>query len=225
MRLFELESYISQVAGRRDLDTQFCSQLQALMEGLFLDDNSHPCHSIESRPKELMSVREKIQRKGYTHPDSQMTDLIGLRVIMYYDAHVDYVVEVLRREFNVDESHTVDKRSAGPGRPEGYRSFHVVAQLDSDRVKLTEWSQNADRYFEIQVRSILAHAWAAIDHSLEYKRAGGASEKGKEILALIASNLREADEQFNELRVVEDLTRVREGESSAPRVRWWDSHV
>ncbi|MFT4040942.1 MAG: hypothetical protein QM692_22355 [Thermomicrobiales bacterium] len=223
MRLFQLEQYLAKLEANRDSDLRFCQLLEALMEGLFLKDENYPCHSIESRPKSLLSAREKIQRKGYENPDEEMVDLIGLRIIMYYDSHVDYVVGVLRRELTVVEEHTEDKRSAGGGKPDGYRSYHVVARLNGTRATLPEWGDFPNRLFEIQVRSILAHAWAAIDHSMEYKRAGKISPASKALLRTIASNLREADERFNELRDLEDMNRSAGALNPVSERYWWET--
>lgn len=222
MRLFQLEQFLAKLESNRERDVRFCQLLEALMEGLFLEDENYPCHSIESRPKSLSSVREKIQRKGYENPDEELVDLIGLRIIMYYDSHVDYVVGVLGRELSVVAEHTEDKRSAGVEKPDGYRSYHVVARLDDKRAALPEWRDFPNRLFEIQVRSILAHAWAAIDHSMEYKRAGKITPASKALLRTIATNLREADKQFNELRDLEDINRSAETLKPAAERYWWE---
>jgi ppGpp synthetase/RelA/SpoT-type nucleotidyltranferase len=63
----------------------FRIQLVGLLRAL-LDREGRPYHQIESRCKGIKEFREKIIRKGYTNPARQMTDMVGLRAIMFYDA-------------------------------------------------------------------------------------------------------------------------------------------
>ena len=54
---------------------------------------------------------------------------------------------------------------------------------------------------EIQVRTVLMHAWAEIEHKLAYKSADQVPDKFRRKLYRLSAKFEEADEQFEDLRV------------------------
>jgi ppGpp synthetase/RelA/SpoT-type nucleotidyltranferase len=54
----------------------------------------------------------------------------------------------------------------------GYRTIHLVVSLSNTRTILPEYSEFDDLKFEIQLRTILEHAWAEIEHDRNYKFKG-----------------------------------------------------
>ena len=77
---------------------------------------------------------------------------------------------------------------------------HLVVGVDADRMQFPEWVGYEGLWAEIQVRTILQHAWAAIDHRLRYKRDEEWSPDVKRANSLIAAQLESADEAFERLR-------------------------
>ena len=72
----------------------------------------------------------------------------------------------LQDQFYIDEKNSVDKRKALGDREFGYLSLHRIAMVSPQRGKLIEYLRFKDEPFEIQIRSILQHAWAEIEHDL-----------------------------------------------------------
>lgn len=116
-------------------------------------------HVITARAKTLESVRGKLRREHYPQPDRQVTDMIGVRVITYYRDHVDPVVRQLQINLKINNQKSVDKRVQLGLRNFGYRSVHLIARLKSNQVRGPRYQILRNRWFEIQVRSILEHAW------------------------------------------------------------------
>ena len=82
--------------------------------------------SVTHRAKDLDSFAEKITRKNYTDPLSQMTDLAGVRVVCAYKSEFTKVAQVIEANFKVEES--IDKaRDLGVDRM-GYngKAFVIV---------------------------------------------------------------------------------------------------
>lgn len=52
-----------------------------------------------------------------------------------------------------------------------YQSIHYLVKLTPQRARLPEYAPFADSITEIQVRTILQHAWAEIEHDIQYKSA------------------------------------------------------
>ena len=51
----------------------------------------------------------------------------------------------------------------------GYASVHYIASLKGSRTSSPEYSRFQNIKFEVQIRSILQHTWAEIEHDLQYK--------------------------------------------------------
>ena len=75
---------------------------------------------------------------------------------------------MIEREFNVLDRVNRSSYLSGGGTP-GYESYHFVVDLGESRVALTEYSAYKGKVVEIQVRTILQHAWAEIEHDIQYK--------------------------------------------------------
>src|SRR5262245_12585362 len=59
--------------------------------------------AITQRAKTLESFLEKIRRKTYTDPFTQITDFAGVRVVSYYPDDIPKIEKIVRHEFDVVE--------------------------------------------------------------------------------------------------------------------------
>ncbi|MFL6282676.1 MAG: GTP pyrophosphokinase family protein [Pyrinomonadaceae bacterium] len=117
--------------------------------------------------KKRDSLMKKIQAKSYTQL-SDITDICGIRIITYYDEEVDAVARIIENEFEIDPENSVDKRKKAPD-TFGYLSSHYIVRLRPVRLQLPEYGRFSQCQAEIQIRSIIQHAWAEIEHDLGYK--------------------------------------------------------
>ena len=159
-------------------------------------------HFTESRAKTPESLEEKISRPGksYNDPLKQIPDLVGVRVVLYYQDDVEKVGDLIKREFTVIEverSHQINEYSPDQF---GYLSIHYLVCLNKARADLIEWKATASFRAEIQVRTVLQHSWAAISHALQYKREGDVPISLRRKLFRLAGLFELADEEFMELR-------------------------
>lgn len=160
-------------------------------------------HQISARAKSLESVAGKIRRKQYGSPAQQLTDQVGVRVILYYGRDVDIATQKLRSVFDIDPKRSVDKRRTLGVRQFGYRSVHLLARMRG-RPSQAIYEPFWDMWFEIQVRSILDHAWAEIEHELCYKSGIAFPEDVLRSFGAVAGALELADSHFQMLRGVRD---------------------
>ena len=128
-------------------------------------------HSITSREKNPEKLREKITTEGkvYDSLSNNITDLAGVRIITYFPSDVDKIVPLIEKEFKVDPKHSVDKRLCLDPAIFGYTSVYFVVEFRSEVLKLPEFALFNKMKCEIQVRTILQHAWAEIEHDIVYK--------------------------------------------------------
>ncbi|MCW5802764.1 MAG: GTP pyrophosphokinase family protein [Deltaproteobacteria bacterium] len=149
-------------------------------------------HSVTVRTKAPDSVAAKLARPDRTYARLwDVTDLVGLRVITYFEDGVDRVAELVEAHLPIDLRHSVDKRRAH-GRF-GYRSLHYVCELRDPALP-------PEARFEIQVRTILEHAWAEIEHDLGYKARIGVPAPARRRLDRLAGMLELVDQEFVAIR-------------------------
>lgn len=74
--------------------------------------------------------------------------------------------------FNIDEKNSLDKKILLASDQIGYRSVHFVCDLGAQRSGLPEFKDLGGLKFEIQVRTLLQHAWAELAHDRNYKFSG-----------------------------------------------------
>lgn len=158
-------------------------------------------HSISGRVKGRDSLSEKLARKRKSYNElKEVTDLVGLRVVTYFEDDVDKVAELIKNEFTLVQEHCIDKRMALEPDRFGYLSLHYVCGLTEDRKRLRENGIFQSEIFEIQIRSLLQHAWAEIEHDLGYKREFSIPNEIKRQLFRVAGLLEIADRDFREVR-------------------------
>jgi ppGpp synthetase/RelA/SpoT-type nucleotidyltranferase len=107
---------------------------------------------------------------------------------------------MVEREFVVDRTNSVDKRTLLDPDRFGYQSLHYVAALSVARTGLAEYGRFTGLRVEIQIRSTLQHAWAEIEHDLGYKSAAGVPRDIRRRFSRIAGLLELADEEFSVIR-------------------------
>ncbi|MFF8322549.1 GTP pyrophosphokinase family protein [Streptomyces bobili] len=176
-------------------------------------------HYIRSRVKTKVSTVRKLANptKSYTGI-SDLTDMLGVRIVTYFPDDVDRVAKMIRDEFSIDEENSTDKRASLDPDRFGYLSLHYVASLAKNRVALAEYARFADFTFEIQIRSILQHAWAEIEHDLGYKASNAIPVEVRRRFSRIAGLLEVADNEFQEIRNY--LTKHQQRVEAADRRQW-----
>lgn len=159
-------------------------------------------HDVECRAKSLESFRKKIERpdKAYADPLREVSDLAGVRVILYYEEDVRKVCRLIEREFVIEKSQSVDKAKSLAEDQFGYRAVHYVITLSKSRQILDGWKDYKGLKAEFQVRTVLQHAWAAFSHKLEYKTDRHIPKQERRRLVRLAGLLELADDEFGRLK-------------------------
>ena len=172
--------------------------------------------SVSGRTKSISSINDKIKRKLYSDPLIQMTDITGLRVVVFFESHISEVSDIIREVFNVDEENSIDRDQLLGGDRIGYRSVHFVCSLGGQRKELPEYASIHDLKFEIQIRTVLQHAWAELAHDRAYKFSGSLPSYLQRKLNLYSGMLEIVDKGFDEVaREVDQYYEVLEIDSSS----------
>jgi putative GTP pyrophosphokinase len=159
----DVESVLAEFDDREDMLAAFCAKTKNLIEAS-LQDAKIRYQSVQARVKTKRKLKEKYldETKNYQRLDD-ITDLAGLRIVTYYDNDIDPVADVIRREFDIDPKNSVDKRDTDPDRF-GYRGLNYVCRHLDKRTSDVEYKRFAGVCCEIQIASILSHAWSEIEH-------------------------------------------------------------
>jgi putative GTP pyrophosphokinase len=158
-------------------------------------------HSVAARVKSRDSLRAKISAAPERYQGlNQITDLAGLRVITYFADDVESVGSLISGKFEVVEAHSSNKRDLLADGEFGYLSLHYVVRLTPEQARLVEYEQSSELLAEVQVRSILQHAWAEIEHDLGYKTPFAIPRRVRREFARLAALLEGADDSFVALR-------------------------
>ena len=186
--------------------------------------------SIDSfRAKASRAAKEDDTKPRYREPLSEITDLVGARVITYLPEAVDRASDIIRRELLVIEDEDKGARARQQG-VFGYASRHFLVKLDPVRAAKLEYKVLAGKTVEIQVRTVAQHAWAEFEHDVRYKVLIPPDRKPEfDRRFLLAAALMElADSEFTEIdrlyrALAKESVEVARGfrsarESQAPRL-------
>ncbi len=155
-----------------------------------LDDAGLLVAAIESRVKTESSLEGKLELKGSKYQSlKDLTDILGLRVITFYIDDVDKVASALERLFVIDWDNSIDKRKAHEIDSFGYLSLHYICSLPDFPYR-----------FEVQMRTLLQHAWANMNHDTGYKSGVEIPIRYRRSMSRLAGMLELVDEEFSKMR-------------------------
>lgn len=125
-------------------------------------------------PKRLEAkVRQRDVKKRYKSVDdifADVVDLAGVRVALYFPGERLEVDKIIRERFTVADVRVFEgsENPAYKKRFSGYWATHYRLQLRE--VSLTDANVRfAEAKVEVQVASVLMHAWSEVEHDLVYK--------------------------------------------------------
>lgn len=165
---------------------------------------------IEHRVKSEHSLEVKLYKNGdYYQTLDDLKDLFGARIICCFSDDVYKIGEIIETRFHVFREYSADKRALMRADSFGYLSLHYICSLKKEDGYPEEL---ADKKFEIQIRTMLQHTWAVINHDLGYKTEFGVPDQVVREFARLAGLLELADNEFMRARdhINEYTERVRE---------------
>ncbi len=136
-----------------------------------LDDAGINYLSVTGRAKSVASFAAKADRSVdgtpfFLDPLEQITDQIGVRVITYLRSDVTAVADLLDDQLRVLDDRDMGQETARQGRF-GYASRHLLLGVDPGRGPAPD--ELRGRRAQVQVRTVLQHAWAEFEHAIRYK--------------------------------------------------------
>ena len=198
----------------RALYQEFAECLRSVLTQT-LDQRDVNVASVEARAKEVESFGKKAVERDdvdstkpkYASPLTEITDMSGVRVITFFPRTVDDVSRAIELEFHVVEK--TDKAELLRREERfGYQSVHYLVRLRDNRARLAEYAKYKGLVGEIQLRTVLQHAWAEIEHDIQYKSAETIPAAIRRRFMALAGLLELADREFQAIQDQDEALRL-----------------
>ncbi len=134
-------------------------------------------------------IAKKAQRLGAGQGLANITDIIGITVVVYYPDQIDvvykFMADALKGKYVGDGGSTEKKER-------GYYARHIDF--------LSEHTAHRGLYCEVQIKTMLHDAWAAKTHDLTYKPQGIHDNRLDRMMSMFAETLQAVDVMSETLR-------------------------
>ncbi|WP_139244369.1 GTP pyrophosphokinase [Arthrobacter alpinus] len=165
-----------------------------------LHDDGLNHHDVQFRVKAPESAAEKMARRDengqlkYPGGLERLDDLIGMRVILYVESDIEAVAIALSSQFACldDEDKTAMMRKNGGI---GYAGRHLTLQVPAENPP-SGCRDYIGRRFEVQIRTVLQHAWAEFEHDIRFKGSSGDNAEISRAFTMASTLIELADQQF-----------------------------
>ena len=163
--------------------------------------------TVTGRTKSVASFAAKAMRKRpdgqplYDDPSTEITDVIGVRVVTYVHSDLAAVADLLADGLQIITDRDLGEETARGG-SFGYASRHMLVRADPQRPLPPPYERLTGHQASIQLRTVLQHAWAEFEHDIRYKGSmpeQHASELDRRF-TLAAGLLELADREFSTIR-------------------------
>lgn len=186
---------------QKPLFDKMCEVILSRIKAIFKEKNLLVT-AVEGRVKTEDSLAGKLIRKGQKYDSlADITDNVGVRVITLFNDDVDRVASYMEKCFDVDWNESIDKRKMHKYDSFGYNSLHFICRIPKSVYTDLEHPEINDIRFEIQMRSTLQHAWAAMEHDIGYKSEIETPPEYKRMMGRLAGMLELTDEEFSRIRL------------------------
>lgn len=166
---------------------------------------------LTSRVKEIESAVAKLSRKSYQNPMLEMTDLVGVRAVCLLTPDVEVMCRALESYSGLKLQKSRDTSKEYEAAPEkfGYQSHHFEIRATVDMV-IDGIKVSSETCCELQIRTLMQHAYAEVVHDSIYKSSWGAPTRAVRFVSSSAALIETADHLFCEtMNILESETKVR----------------
>ena len=161
----------------------------------------------QSRVKDKQSALDKQKIKQYADPKEQMTDLVGARFVVLLKFDLEVVEKALIEYPGWTRSKDRDPLGEQKDRPKhfDYQSVHYIVRT-ADDIEIDGIQVPAGMPCEVQIRTLLQHAYAELVHDKFYKGVGYVPPSANRLVARSMALMESTDDMF--VQAVRELNAV-----------------
>jgi ppGpp synthetase/RelA/SpoT-type nucleotidyltranferase len=202
---------------------EFCETVRRILEqAIFAADLPRP-QSLQCRPKDPKRLKKRLEELGSAGADNieeLRRDLAGARIIFYTNTDVErfHSSQLIRDNFEIEKGGIKLHHPAQENDENQYRGDHYTLRLKEDRTKLPEYAKFEGLRCELQVQTVLNHAWSETSHDIIYKNEPreGFGTRAMELIEqrfnrIMKNYLLQAGYEFQ--RVQHDYERLQQGKA------------
>lgn len=179
----KIEKLTSEYRQKYDLYNDFASKIASILKQV-LKDEGYRFQIVTHRAKKPNSASARFEEKKCQKLDD-LKDLAGCRVIFYLESDVRKFVRKVYETFG--EKNIVEYNEKVS--VDGYNAVHTVIHLGEDRLIHPEYKRYTNLLCDIQLTTVLHHAWSELEHDIVYK-------PQKELSAFDARTFNTIEEMF-----------------------------
>ncbi len=205
--------------ANRERMTSAKAAMETLFRSLLATDPVIAGAKVEGRVKDREECLSKFRRKYQTELESSktpysirdhITDLLGIRIVCFYEDEVERVRDLVSGEFDVVEITDKTAQMQETDNAFGYKGLHMDLRLSLGRRGMKEYAAYTDLPFELQIRTVVQDSWSVLDHKIKYKKSIPMELKRR--INTLAALFELADREFREIRegTTEALNRTEE---------------
>jgi ppGpp synthetase/RelA/SpoT-type nucleotidyltranferase len=171
------------------------------------------CFKITFPPrlKNVESALGKIGRKDYDNPVVQMTDLVGVRYVVLLSEQIELVCQIVKSEPSWVAEVSKDYQEEIEKNPKifDYQSKHFEVRPKGN-IQIDGITITTDICCEVQIRTLLQHAYAELVHDSIYKPVGNVPPKAERQVAKSMALMETTDELFcSTMKLLTDANKPR----------------
>jgi ppGpp synthetase/RelA/SpoT-type nucleotidyltranferase len=163
---------------KRELYGQFAETVRGILSAAIAGSTyKYHLQQIQCRAKTIESLEKRLaeqEKKDAQNIEEIRNDLAGCRIIFYYndDVNVFLSSRLVRDTFKVhwEKSKVHGPRDEIVSANDYYIANHYVVELDDNRASLPEYTVFKGLKCEIQIHTVLNHAWSETVHDITYKK-------------------------------------------------------
>ncbi|WP_255562113.1 GTP pyrophosphokinase family protein [Rahnella sp. PD12R] len=163
------------------------------------------------RVKGVESALGKISRKGYKNPVIEMTDLVGIRFVVLLSIDIERVSKIVTNSEHWVSSLSKDYLAERDANPKifDYQSIHYEVRPKSE-ITFQGQSLTCNMCCEVQIRTLLQHAYAELVHDSVYKPVGQVPKSAERQIARSMALMETTDDLFcKTMELLEETSRER----------------
>lgn len=200
---------------------EFCDTVRDILTKAISAAGLPRPQSIQCRAKDPKRLKRRLVEVGALEAndvESIRRDLAGARIIFYTNTDVDRFLgsRLIFDNFEVEADGIKIHHPTIENAQSQYRGHHYTVRLKADRIGLPEYTKFKGLRCEIQIQTILHHAWSETSHDILYKSEAreGFGQRAMETIAsrfnrIMTKYLLPAGYEFQ--RVQHDYERLQQG--------------